>query len=398
MTVEIPNPSSPIYKRAGIATALMFFFAGFTFASFMSRIPTIRDAFELSPASVGNILLLGSIGSVIALPTAGPIAGRFGPRLTVWAGYGFWIAGMTVVVSTYDQHSLALLALGLFISQLGTSMANTTMNIAGGYVEVLSRRRIMPWLHASYSIGTVSAALLGALMIMLNVGVKLHLVIVIGLTIVVMFIAGLMYVPQQIIAHISRDESGSSNTKRTKAAWMEKRTVMIGLMVIGTGMMEGAANDWLALAMVDGFHVSHAQGTATFAFFLAVLTMARLLTPSMQRRWQPRPMLQVFLVIAIGGLFLLALSPWVWLALVGVIAWGFGASIGFPTAASALSTDPKMTAARISVLSTIGYGAFLIGPPLIGYIANFVGYRQAIGFIILPALISLYLARYIDER
>lgn len=109
-------------------------------------------------------------------------------------------------------------------------------------------------------------------------------------------------------------------------------------------------------------------------------------------------MLQVFLAIAVVGLILFALSPWPWLAMAGIAGWAIGASLGFPTAASALSTDPKMTAARISVLATIGYGAFLVGPPVIGHIAQWVGYRSALGFVALPVLLSLYLARYIDEE
>ncbi|EPD31060.1 MFS transporter [Gleimia europaea] len=395
--MEIPRPDSPVYRRASYATAMTFFFSGFTLASFLSRIPSIRDAFSLDPATLGNVLLIDSLGSVIALPATGPVAGRFGPRVTMWSGFSLWCVGMAAVIATLDQGSAMLLAVSLFVANMGTSMANTTMNIAAGYVEVLSRRRVMPWYHASYSIGTVTAALAGVLMAYLHVGVKAHLLGVIAATVVVMFLTGLLYVPQWIVASISTDESGASNTKRTKAAWREKRTVLIGVMVIGTGLMEGAANDWIPLAIVDGFDVSHALGTAALAFFLAVLTATRLLTPRMQRRWSPRPMLQVFLAIAVAGLLLFALSPWPWLALLGITGWGIGASLGFPTAASALSTDPKMTAARISVLSTIGYGAFLVGPPVIGHIAQLVGYRSALGFVVLPVLLSLYLARYIDE-
>lgn len=396
--VDIPRPDSVVYTRASYATAITFFFSGFTLASFLSRIPSIRDAFSLDPAMLGNVLLIGSLGSVIALPSTGPLAGRFGPRVTAWAGFLLWSVGMLAVIVTLDQGNILLLAISLFVANVGTSVANTTMNILAGYVEALSRRRVMPWYHAAYSIGTVTAALSGVLMTYLHVGVRAHLLGVIVATIVLMFLTGLMYVPQWIVAAISTDESGASNAKRTKAAWREKRTILIGVMVIGTGLTEGAANDWIPLAVVDGFDVSHAMGTAALAFFLAVLTAARLLTPRMQRRWSPRPMLQVFLAIAVVGLILFALSPWPWLAMAGIAGWAIGASLGFPTAASALSTDPKMTAARISVLATIGYGAFLVGPPVIGHIAQWVGYRSALGFVALPVLLSLYLARYIDEE
>lgn len=386
-----------MYTRASVATLVTFFLAGFTLSSFLSRLPTIRDAFELSPAAIGNILLIGSLGSLIALPASGAVAGKIGPRITIWAGFAAWVLGMSFIVATYGQHAPTLLATGLFIAQLGTSTANTTMNIEGGYIEVLARKAIMPWYHAAFSIGTVVGAGVGAVMIAKSVSVPFHLTLIIAFTAVAILVAGLFYVPQPIIAQISYD-SDAGAAKRTKRAWGEKRTIMIGLMVLGTGLMEGAANDWLALAMVDGFDFAPAMGTATFAFFLTVLTTARLLTPRMQRRWAAAPMLRVFLVLAIVGLLILALSPWAWLAIVGVIAWGIGASLGFPTGASAVSHDPKMTAARMSVLSTVGYGAFLVGPPVIGYIANYTGYKLALGFIVLPVLMSLYLTRYLDEK
>ncbi|KGF09455.1 hypothetical protein HMPREF1627_00515, partial [Actinomyces sp. S6-Spd3] len=101
--VDIPRPDSVVYTRASYATAITFFFSGFTLASFLSRIPSIRDAFSLDPAMLGNVLLIGSLGSVLALPSTGPIAGRFGPRVTAWAGFLLWSVGMLAVIVTLDQ-------------------------------------------------------------------------------------------------------------------------------------------------------------------------------------------------------------------------------------------------------------------------------------------------------
>lgn len=386
----LPSPDDALIKWASRATLLTFFLSGFTLATFLSRIPTIRDLLALSPAQMGHLLLVGALGSVLWLPISGPVVARFGPRNTVWTGFVIWSVGAIAIALSLTAKSALLLAVSLFVFQAGTALWNSTMNVEGGFVELLARRSIMPWYHAAFSVGTVCAAGLGAAAIATRVSVPVHLLTVAAVSAAAMLWAGLHYLPQSLVTHMSATDEGV--TARTRRAWKEPRTVLIGVMVLGTGLMEGAANDWLALAMVDGFDLAPARGTLALALFLAVLTATRLVSPSLQRRVDAVALLRGFLLAAIVGLLLLALSPWVWLAVVGIAAWAVGSALGFPSAASALSREPAMTAARMSVLSTIGYGAFLAGPPVLGYIAEHVGYRGALGFIALPVLVSVVLA------
>lgn len=394
--MQLPGSNSRLVSRASVATLLTFFVSGFSLASFLSRIPTLRDALGLSPAHMGTLLLVGAVGSVLSMPSSGPIVGRFGPRNTVWASFGLWAIGLSGIIVAFEVRNIPALAACLFLTQAGTSLANSTMNVEGGYVELLARRAIMPWYHAAFSVGTVVAAALGAAVLHLHIRFAWHLGFVIVTTLSAMVWAGLNYLPQAIVADMTMDEVGA--TARTTRAWREKRTLLIGVLVFGTGLMEGAANDWLALAMVDGFHVTAAHGTATLALFLTVLTATRIASPALLRRWPAERLVRVLLVGAVIGVLTLAISPWLGLALLGVIAWGIGASLGFPSAASALSRQPAMAAARLSVLSTLGYGAFLAGPPTIGYIAEHIGYRHALGFIVIPVLVSIVLTPYLRDE
>lgn len=387
---HLPAANAPAVKWASRATLLTFFLSGLTLATLLSRIPTIRDLLSLSPAQMGHLLLVGALGSVLWLPISGPVVARFGPRNTVWTGFAIWSVGALLIALALTQRSTWALAGALFVYQAGTALWNSTMNVEGGFVELLSRRSIMPWYHAAFSVGTVAAAGIGVLAIASGVSVQAHLLTVAAASAVAIVWAGRNYIPQVVIDRLANTDEGA--TARTRRAWKERRTVLIGVMVLGTGLMEGAANDWLALAMVDGFDLTAAAGTMALALFLAVLTLTRILSPRLQARVDAVRLLRGFLMAAIVGLLLLALSPWVGLAVVGVAAWGVGSALGFPSAASALARDAAMAPARMSVLSTIGYGAFLAGPPLIGYIAEHVGYRGALGFIAVPVLVSVVLA------
>lgn len=395
MDLHLPPPQSQPVSRAIVATLLTFFVEGAMLASFLSRIPTLRDALELTPSHMGTLLLIGACGAVISLPASGPIVGRFGPRDTVWASFVIWTIGMVGLIVAFELRTVPLFAVFLFIMQSGTSLGNSTMNVESGYVELLAKRPIIPWFHAAFSIGTVAGAAVGALVLYFNINFAVHLAILIIIANVLMVWAGLNYIPHSIIVAMTADDA--NNAARSKRAWRERRTLLAGAIVFGTGLMEGGANDWLALSMVDGFDMPPARGTAVLALFLFVLTMTRVLSPRLLLRWRGDRVLRALLIGSIIGLVAVSTSPWIGLALIGVVLWATGAALGFPIAASVLSRQPAMAAARMAVMSTLGYGAFLAGPPIIGYIAEHIGYRHALIVIAIPVVVSALLTSTLRE-
>lgn len=395
MELHLPPPHSRTVSRATVATLITFFVEGGTLASFLSRIPTLRDVLELSPSHMGTLLLIGACGAVMSLPASGPIVGRFGPRNTVWASFVIWTVGMIGLITAFELRSVPMFAVFLFVMQSGTSLGNSTMNVESGYVELLAKRPIIPWFHAAFSIGTVAGAAAGALVLYANIDFAVHLAVLIFIANALMLWAGLNYIPQRIIDAMTVDDA--NNTARSKRAWGERRTLLAGVIVFGTGLMEGGANDWLALSMVDGFSMTPARGTSVLSLFLFVLTMTRVFSPRLLLRWPADRVLRVLLVGSIIGLVAVSMSPWIGLALVGVVLWAMGAALGFPIGASVLSRQPAMAAARMAVMSTLGYGAFLAGPPIIGYIAEHIGYRHALIVIAIPVVVSALLTSTLRE-
>ena len=143
--------------------------------------------------------------------------------------------------------------------------------------------------------------------------------------------------------------------------------------------------------MVDGFDQPNSVGALAFALFVTFMTLMRLLGTGLLERYGRVTILRLCTVLAVVGLLLFALAPFLPLALAGVALWGLGAAIGFPVGMSAASDEPARAAARLSVVSTIGHTAFMAGPPLIGLLAEQFGYRGALLFVVLPLVVSLTL-------
>jgi MFS family permease len=167
---------------------------------------------------------------------------------------------------------------------------------------------------------------------------------------------------------------------------------MIGLMVLAAALTEGSANDWLALAVVDGFSTSDALGAMAFGLFVAAMTVMRFAGTRLLDRFGRVPVLRMCAGLALVGLVVFAFAPSMPLAVVAIVLWGFGAALGFPVGMSAASDDPARSAARVSVVSSIGYIAFLAGPPVLGMLADHVGYRMALLTIAGPLVLSLALS------
>jgi cyanate permease len=162
------------------------------------------------------------------------------------------------------------------------------------------------------------------------------------------------------------------------AIWLEPRTLLIGLIVLGMAFAEGSANDWLALAMVDERNASYATGALLFGVFTAAMTVGRLLGGPILDRFGRVPVLRVSAAFAVAGLLAVIFVEHPVVMVTGIVLWGLGASLGFPVGISAAADDPAKAAARVSAVSTIGYLAFLAGPPMIGVLGDAVGLLHAL--------------------
>ncbi|MCE3293606.1 MAG: hypothetical protein K0Q84_2543 [Arthrobacter sp.] len=376
-------------SAAAVATFIIFGANGLVFASWAARIPAVTEILNISSGQMGTLLLCTAVGSLIALPTAGHVIGRIGTSNSVRAsGFLAALAGVAIAVSLLAE-SLPGTAVALFFFGIGIGLWDVSQNVEGADVEHRLKRTIMPKFHAAFSGGAFIGALVGAGLSGLGVGLPQHLLVIAGVVALLTFITPRYFLPHT--APESRPD-GEPTASRGPSAWRDSRTLLIGVVVLGATLTEGAGNDWIAKAAVDGLGTSESTGALLFALFVLAMTAMRFFGGGAIDRYGRVAVLRVSMAAAAAGLALFVFAGNVWLAAVGAALWGVGAALAFPMGMSAAADDPKHAAARVSVVSTIGYVAFLAGPPLLGYLGDLTGIHLALLAIGVPILVALLLA------
>lgn len=375
-TPVVPADALPVQTvRAGVrGTYIAFVGSGFAFASWASRIPQVRDRLHLSPAELGLLLLCIAGGSLLALPLSGPVVHRWGSGRTV-AGMSVLLALGLAIVSLGYLAGLVPVAVGLFVMGFANGAWDVAMNVQGALVERHLGRSIMSRFHAGYSLGTVVGALLGAAMVLLHVPVTAHLLAVAAVVGLTVPWGARTFVDDA--AGISQEQE-QAGRRSALAAWREPRTLLIGVFVLAFAFAEGTGNDWVAIATIDGYDTPAAVGTLAFAVFLSAMTIGRWFGPGLLDRHGRVAVLRVLSVLGIAGTLLFVFAPATPLAFAGAALWGLGVSLGFPVGMSAGADEPQYAAGRVSVIASIGYCAFLAGPPTVGFLGDQISVLRAL--------------------
>jgi predicted MFS family arabinose efflux permease len=376
MTATLAGPATDVLA-ARRAVYIAFTGCGFAMASWATRIPQVRDGLGLTPSRLGLVLLAIAAGSIVSLVLAGPIVARFGSRATVATMAGLLLVALSVVGIGYP-YGIAPVVAGLFLFGFANGAWDVAMNVQGAVVEGRLGKSIMPRFHAGYSVGTVAGALIGAGAVALRVPVTAHLIASAVLIGVIVMLAVRSFGPDEVHQPAAGEGGG---LRRTLATWREPRTLLIGLFVLAFAFAEGAGIDWISVAMIDGYGAEATIGTLAFAAFLTAMTVGRWFGPGLLDRYGRVVVVRVLAVLSLAGLALFILGPNVVTAFAGALLWGLGASLGFPVGMSAAADDPAKAAARVSVVATIGYCAFLGGPPLIGFLGDHITVLKGLGAV-----------------
>jgi predicted MFS family arabinose efflux permease len=371
--------AAPEVRAATRATYVAFIGAGVPIASWAARIPQIRDGLGLTPSELGLVLLAIAAGSIVALPLAGHIVTHFGSRRTVTAMAALLGVSLSGAAVGY-QYGVAPVVVGLALFGFANGAWDVAMNVQGALVERRLGRAIMPRFHAGFSLGTVAGALAGSAAVALHVPVTAHLVCAALVVASAVIVAVRSFVPDDSddTAPPPDEAAAYSGLRRALSAWKEPRTLLIGVFVLAFAFAEGTGLDWINVAVIDDYGASAAVGALAFAVFLAAMTTGRWFGPRFLDRYGRVPVLRVLAVCGLAGLGLFVFGRSSVLAFAGVVLWGLGTSLGFPVGMSAAADDPARAAARVSVVASIGYCAFLAGPPLIGFLGDHVTVRTAL--------------------
>ena len=377
---------SPV-KGSVPAVVAVFTVNGALMAQAYARMPTLRDQVGASPAQLGLALVGGGIGSVLAMPWTGRVVERWGSKATIRV-----VALVNVLAWATIAWTGSPLALAATLVVVGatTGVWDVSMNVQGHHVERLRGRSLMPRLHAGFSAGTLAGALVGALAAKLTLPLQVQLPVFSVLTLAVVVVSTRRFIGDHAGVEVTPEEEPAAPTRSGITAL----EVLIGLITLSTAMGEGAANDWLALLLVDVRHAPPAFGALTFAAFNLTMLLGRLAGGPAIERFGRVWVLRVSGLCACAGVLLVCLVPMLGAAVLGGLLWGLGLATVFPATMSAAGEVPGRGQRAIGVVSTIGYGGFLLGAPSIGLLTSHVGLDRALLLIAAFAALIVVLARY----
>jgi len=369
-------------------------------AAWVSRVPAIRDHLDITTGELGVLIFGFAAGSILGLLASSHVLSWLGGRRTIVTSLGAVAAGLAIVgVASSVWPSYAVVFIGLALFGAGQGMCDVAMNVEGAAVERSIKRTVMPLFHAFWSFGTVIGAGLGALAVASGVPVEVHfaffaVVVIVGVITAVRFfeVVPSDAVPFEDVAPDAGTGPAAPTTRHgvleRLAIWGNGRILLIGLIVLGAAFAEGTANDWLALAMVDDRGADQATGALLFGVFTAAMTVGRVVGVPILDRFGRVPVLRGSALLAVIGLGTVILVPDPILTAIGIVLWGLGSALGFPVGMSAAADDPATAAAGVSVVATIGYAAFLVGPPALGLLGEHVGLLNALAVVVALILLA----------
>ncbi|MGW6505718.1 MFS transporter [Nonomuraea angiospora] len=381
-------------RRRRQALFLLFFLPGIALSSWVTRTPDIRDRLAASTGQMGLILFGLSLGSMIGILCSGRLTSRYGTRPVIGVGTALIVVSLAVISAGALLSSVPVVVAGLCAFGAGVGAGDVAANVDAADIERVTGKTTLPTLHGCFSLGTVVGAGVGIAATAARLPAHWHLAAV-TLIAAAIFLYAMRAIPAGTgIGAPGQDGSGGAESK----VWKDGRLLLIGAIVLAMALAEGAANDWLPLLMVDGHGLDAASGSLVYAGFAAAMTIGRFSGSFFLDRFGRTAVIRASAVSGALGLVLVIFSDNAVLAGAAVLFWGLGAALGFPVALSAAGETGPNETARVSLVATIGYVAFLVGPPGLGFLGDHWGLRAAMLVVLAFVASAVFLAPAVDTR
>ena len=347
-------------------TILIYFSVmGIAGSSLMVRLPLVREILGVTVGELGLLLVAGSVGAMVGLLVVGKFVAHRGTKTAAVLGMTVWALGSSIYLVALYFHSPLAFALAGLISGFGAGMTDVAVNVDGSAIEQKLGRAAMPKMHAAFSIGALVGAGLGTV----AAAVKFDIVIQLGIMISVAYLLPILNsknLPNDNGLHTEEEKAGEAGPV------LSKIVILLGLGIFGMTLAEGASNDWLTLGLVDDYGQSHATAGIAYAILIAAMTIVRFFGGGLVDRFGKANTLRVTGVLGLIGLLILVFKISVVMAWVGAALWGIGVALAFPLFLSAAGEQPN-PARKVATVSSFGYASFLVGPPLLGFVAQGLG-------------------------
>lgn len=356
------------------------------FGNWITRIPAVKNAIRLSESELGLALLGAPIGAFFILPFAGLVISKLGLGRTTYIST---ILHTLTLTGLAFANSFITLAGALFFYGFTSSLMDIAMNAAASQVEKQSKRNIMSTCHGMWSIGAVIGSALGSIITGYGLSVSHHLLFIMGTAL-------LIVTPQMgTILHYKEEKSSHAKT------FALPRGVLLTLSMMGFCilMSEGAIADWSAVFMKETIRAKDYLIGIAYAGFSFLMSLGRFLGDSIIPKYGMKKIVIAGGSISTIGLIMAISTKLSALAIIGFSITGLGFSCIVPILFISAANQPGYTAGMgIAAVSTLGYTGFLIGPPLIGFIAEDYGLRWGLALIMLCSMLVAVIGSIIKFR
>lgn len=380
LSISLSKPGFPRIYR--ITVSAFFFVAGLTFSTWASRIPDIKEKLQLSDAALGTILFALPVGLLTSLPLSGWLVSRFGSRRLVIAASILYPVTLLLLGSAATSFQLVG---GLFLFGLWSNLMNIAMNTQAVSVEGMYGKSIMASFHGLWSLAGFTGALAGTFFVSKDIAPLWHFVAIV--------IAALLMVAVSF-KHVLPDAPEDKSAKAPLFAKPDKQLWILGLIAFCCLLCEGAMADWSGVYFQKVVNTPASMMTIGYLAFTSTMATGRFIGDALVGRLGVVKMLQLSGSMIAGGLLIAILFPYLVPATIGFLLVGFGVSSVVPIVYGLAGRSTTMsTSVALAAVSTIGFLGFLLGPPVIGFIAEATSLRVSFAVVAALGLVSVLLAK-----
>lgn len=356
-------------RRMRWAVSLFYFCQGLAFASWASRIPDIKTTLQLSDAQLGTLLFTLPLGQLVTMALSGKLVTTYGSSKVLRLAAPVYVIVLTFLGLVQEAWQLGVI---LFLFGVVGNMCNISVNTQGVAAEKAYGKPIMSSFHGAWSVAGFTAALIALLLMNLNVNPYLHFWI----------IAGIVWI--SILFNFKYLVRGKDVRKEKQKLFVKPEGALLQLGVIGFCCMatEGAMFDWSGVYFKDVVHAPASLIVLGYASFMIMMAIGRFLGDWAIRRLGRKVILQISGILIFVGMGISVLFPNIIAATFGFMLVGLGVACVVPTVYSVSGQNGKVPPGiALAMVSSVSYLGFLMGPPLIGYIAELANLQYSYAIV-----------------
>jgi MFS family permease len=350
------------------AIVIFFSIAGLIGSSFMVRLPLVRELLGVNNQQLGLILLAFSMGALSSLIFVGKTIAKIGTKPIIIAGFIISSLAAILQVVFVTNHSALGFALAGYVAGFAAGAADVAINVDGAEIEKRIGKSSLPRMHAAFSIGTLTGATIGTLATAIDFPLFWQIIILAIVSLIITFSISAI-LPSNIGKNVV-DESSKDQTPTVKL--INRVVILLSLGILCVTVAEGAANDWITLAIVDDYKAGQTNAGIAYAIVMFTMTVTRFFGGKFVDRYGKAPTLRVLLALGVLGVLVMIFGGQLWLAWIGAGLWGVGVALGFPLFISS-AAEQEHGPRKVAFVTTFGYVAFLVGPPLLGFLGQWWG-------------------------